>query len=324
MDRLQKILLISLVSISAASWLVSQAFQVEMMSAMMAPYNALSVTLFAAVWTAGMAAMMFPAISPVVLLYNRLIKNASTGGLVMEELQDKGLYSARMVLFVGCYLLVWALTGLALLLAWSLPLNGALAAADVRTAAAVYGSILVIAGAYQFSPLKSKCLGYCESPMSLFMRRWRSGTAGAVTMGAYHGLYCLGCCWPYFLLMVALGWMDILWMALFAGIIFGEKMWSRGIWVARAAGVGLEISGVMVLLGAVNISAGHNGMIEMDQEMPGIEMQRQEYSMNDNQDAMPSGTGDDGRMSGMDIQDNDDSTEDQNDKMQGMGGMNMQ
>jgi predicted metal-binding membrane protein len=291
---------------------------------MMAPYNALSVTLFVAVWTAGMAAMMFPAISPVVLLYNRLIKNASKGGLVMEELRDKGLYSARMVLFVGCYLLVWALTGLALLLAWSLLLNGALAAADVRTAAAVYGSILFIAGTYQFSPLKSKCLGYCESPMSLFMRRWRSGTAGAVTMGAYHGLYCLGCCWPYFLLMVALGWMDILWMALFAGIIFGEKMWSRGIWVARAAGVGLAISGVMVLLGAVNISAGHNGMIEMDQEMPGIEMQQQEDSMNDNQGAMPSGTDDDGRMSGMDMQDNDDSTEDQNDKVQGMGGMNMQ
>ena len=113
-------------------------------------------------------------------------------------------------------------------------------------------------------------------------------------------------------------------MALFAGIIFGEKMWSRGIWVARAAGVGLAITGVMVLLGAVNISAGHNGMIEMDQKMPGIEMQQQEDSMNDDQGAMPSGTDDGGRMSGMDMQDNDGSTEDQNDKMQGMGGMNMQ
>ena len=39
---------------------------------------------------------------------------------------------------------------------------------------------------------------------------------GAVKMGAYHGLYCLGCCWPYFLLMVALGWMNLLWMGLFA------------------------------------------------------------------------------------------------------------
>src|SRR5919199_4234730 len=90
------------------------------------------------------------------------------------------------------------------------------------------------------------CIGYCESPMSFFMRRWRDGTFGAMRMGVWHGMYCLGCCWAYFLLMVALGWMNILWMGLFAGIIFGEKMWSRGIWVARAAGIALAITGVLV------------------------------------------------------------------------------
>jgi hypothetical protein len=47
-------------------------------------------------------------------------------------------------------------------------------------------------------------------------------------MGMYHGLYCLDRCWPYFPLMVALGWMDVLWMALFAAIIFAEKVWTRG------------------------------------------------------------------------------------------------
>ncbi|HXV46600.1 MAG TPA: DUF2182 domain-containing protein, partial [Nitrososphaera sp.] len=87
---------------------------------------------------------------------------------------------------------------------------------------------------------------------------------GAVSMGTYHGLYCLGCCWPYFLLMVTLGWMDILWMALFAGIIFGEKMWSRGIWVSRAAGIGLVIAGAFAMLGIVDVSV-HGNMI--DQEM---------------------------------------------------------
>jgi hypothetical protein len=85
--------------------------------------------------------------------------------------------------------------------------------------------------------------------MSFFMRRWREGTSGAVNMGLYHGLYCLGCCWAYFLLMVALGWMNLLWMGLFAGIIFGEKMWSRGIWVARAAGIGLAVVGILVSAG---------------------------------------------------------------------------
>ncbi|MDQ3971720.1 MAG: DUF2182 domain-containing protein, partial [Thermoproteota archaeon] len=113
----------------------------------------------------------------------------------------------------------------------------------------LYGSLLIIAGAYQFTPLKRICIGYCESPMSFFMRRWRDGTSGAFKMGVYHGIYCLGCCWAYFLLMVALGWMNLLWMGLFAGIIFGEKMWSRGIWIARAAGIGLTVVGILVAAG---------------------------------------------------------------------------
>jgi predicted metal-binding membrane protein len=265
MDRLQKTLLISLVSVSAAAWIASQAFQADMTRAMAAPYSALSISLFVAVWTAGMAAMMFPAISPVVLLYNRLVKNRDSSATLVVE---GGRYPVKTALFVGCYLAVWALTGLTLLLGWSLLLNGAIAATGMSSV--IYGAILVAAGAYQFSPLKAKCLGYCESPMSFFMRRWRNGAAGAVTMGTYHGLYCLGCCWPYFLLMVALGWMDILWMAFFAGIIFGEKMWSRGIWVSRAAGIGLAIAGVMAMFGVIDISGGHNAMMA-DQEMPAMQ-----------------------------------------------------
>lgn len=286
MDRLQKTLLIALISTSAAAWAASQAFQAGMMNAMMAPSSALSVSLFVAVWTAGMAAMMFPAISPVVLLYNRLARNGGSTALVVEA--GKAPYSVRMALFVGCYLAVWALTGLALLLGWSLLLNNAVAGSP----AVIYGSILVAAGAYQFSPLKAKCLGYCESPMSFFMRRWRNGAAGAVTMGTYHGLYCLGCCWPYFLIMMALGWMDMLWMALFAGIIFGEKIWSRGIWVARAAGIGLAIVGMIAMLGIVDIS----GNAIMEQEMPAMEPNSVQEQMGDGmQDQMP-----DGSMSGMD------------------------
>jgi predicted metal-binding membrane protein len=72
-------------------------------------------------------------------------------------------------------------------------------------------------------------------------------------MGIHHGLSCIGCCLPYCLLMVALGWMNLLWMGLFAGIIFGEKMWSNGIWIARSAGIGLAIIGIMAMLGLITI-----------------------------------------------------------------------
>src|SRR5438309_10977302 len=124
-DRLQENLLIALISTSAGAWIASPAFQDDMMIAMAKPYSTLSSSLFAAVWTAGMAAMMLPAISPVNLLYGKLVKNSSTT-LVVEG--GKGPNLVKMVLFVGCYLAVWALIGLTLLLSWSLLLNGAVAA----------------------------------------------------------------------------------------------------------------------------------------------------------------------------------------------------
>ncbi len=265
MDNLQKILLISLISISGTSWTISRIYQVNMMSAMMTPFDPLALSLFVTVWTAGMAAMMFPAISPVVLLYSRLTKQSSTGSSIIVEEREKGAYPVKMVLFIGSYLAVWSLAGLAILIGWSVPVNAVTAPLGSTSLAVVYGVILVVAGAYQFSPLKSRCLGYCESPMSLFMRRWKKGTSGAITMGSYHGFYCLGCCWPYFLIMVALGWMDILWMALFAGIIFGEKMWSKGIWVARAAGVGLVAVGALSILGVLAVSPSQDSMKMVDE-----------------------------------------------------------
>ena len=72
-------------------------------------------------------------------------------------------------------------------------------------------------------------------------------------MGTYHGLYCLGCCWPYFLLMVALGWMNIAWMGLFAGIIFAEKIWIKGIWISRFTGIVFAIVGILTILGIVTL-----------------------------------------------------------------------
>lgn len=262
MYKTQKAVAASLIATSALAWIAS-INQPDMMVAM-TTYNPLSISIFAASWTAGMAAMMFPAITPMVLMYNRFVTNRKNNRgnyssvTIQEEKEGKATSSSssslfpslRISLFVGSYLLVWALTGITLLLGWSAVMNSTImTTGNTVLIQYLYGSLLIIAGAYQFSPLKRVCIGYCESPMSFFMRRWRDGTSGAFKMGVYHGIYCLGCCWAYFLLMVALGWMNLLWMALFAGIIFGEKMWSRGIWIARAAGIGLTVVGILVAAG---------------------------------------------------------------------------
>jgi len=260
MDKVQKMILVSLVSISAASWLISQVFQNDMMMAMSFAgmdnngngSGLTSYMFFVSLWTVGMAAMMFPAITPMVLLYSKLAGSGSSGQ-TQVALQGKNddtsqkVYRFKTMLFVGGYLAVWSVTGLALLSGWS-ALMSATNAASEPSMQYVYGAILIIAGAYQFTSLKAKCLGYCESPMSFFMKRWSNGASGAAKMGIFHGLYCLGCCWPYFLLMVALGWMNLLWMTLFSGIIFGEKIWSKGIWIARAAGIGFVVAGILVAI----------------------------------------------------------------------------
>ena len=282
MNRLEIVLLFSLVSISALSWIMSND-QPDMMKAMMT-YDPIAISLFVSSWTIGMAAMMFPSISPMILFYSRLIKNDGQkdnknirnrndkfqSSLVVERKNEnaskgKGVnygkysfatpYSIRITLFVGCYLAVWALIGIILLLAWSIPMNAfAVLGIEGKQNDIIYGILLIVSGVYQFTPLKNKCVGYCESPLSFFMRRWKSGTIGAIKMGTYHGLYCLGCCWPYFLLMVALGWMNILWMGLFAGIIFAEKIWSKGIYVSKITGIIFAFVGLITILGIISIS----------------------------------------------------------------------
>jgi predicted metal-binding membrane protein len=302
-----------------------------MMYTMMMFHNPVALSLFTVIWTAGMAAMMFPAISPMVLLYDRIIKNKSNNevssskkGKAKESLlvgidnskeQEKikssvsfwSPYSLKMILFVGSYLLVWAITGIAILVGWSIPMNYLLTVPFTNNAQSlvdiIFGVLLVISGLYQFSPLKTKCLGYCESPMSFFMRRWRSGTVGAMKMGVYHGLYCLGCCWPYFLLMVALGWMSLLWMALFAAIIFGEKVWTKGgKWVARSVGIGFVTLGALTLLGMIEVPTGDMTMTDVassnnkDMEMEMDNGMNMEMEMNQS-------NGGDGMKLNMDMKD---------------------
>ena len=94
MDRMQKIILISIISIAAISWILSKD-QPDMMGAMM-NYNPVAISLFTISWTIGMAAMMFPAITPMVLLYNRLIKRSDGD----NDTAGKGLASSQYSIFV--------------------------------------------------------------------------------------------------------------------------------------------------------------------------------------------------------------------------------
>lgn len=199
----------------------------------MAGAAAMSLGAFLVAWVAMMAAMMLPAVLPVVRLYAR----ASAKGTV-----------APVPVFLAGYAVVWSALGAPVFLVWRW-LDEPLANGSV-TAGRVAGAVLVTAGAYQFSPLKSVCLRHCRSPLSFFMEHGTNlhRPVGALSVGARHGLYCLGCCWMLMAVLVAFGTMDLRWMALVAAVILVEKATPIGDRVAPLVGAVFLIGGALVLL----------------------------------------------------------------------------
>ena len=187
---------------------------------------------FVSGWTAMMVAMMVPATLPLILLY-RAVARKRLGPI--EARADTA------ALLLG-YVAVWALAGL--------PVYAyALAAENVgRFAVVLPAALLVIGGAYQFTPLKSRCHARCSSPLSFLMRKWKPGTVGALRLGALHGVDCLGCCAGLMAGLVALGMMNLALVFTAALVVFAEKTLPEGHRVARPLGV-VMVAGGVVLLG---------------------------------------------------------------------------
>ena len=107
--------------------------------------------------------------------------------------------------------------------------------------------MLVAAGIYQLTPLKDICLRHCRTPLSFVMSHWRSGKAGAVQMGLRHGVYCMGCCWLLFLILIPLGVMNVAAMVAVAAVVFAEKVLPRARVVSALAAVALIAIGLAVV-----------------------------------------------------------------------------
>jgi predicted metal-binding membrane protein len=96
-----------------------------------------------------------------------------------------------------------------------------------------------LAGGFQFSPLKERCLKQCRSPFSFFVRYYRKGVGAAWRLGLRHGAFCLGCCWALMLVMFGLGVSSLVWMAVLAGVMVIEKTFPGGQRLSPFIGVAL-------------------------------------------------------------------------------------
>jgi predicted metal-binding membrane protein len=213
---------------------------------------------FLGIWLVMMAAMMFPSVSPTVALYSAMTRKRST---------------VAPLVFASGYLLTWTAAGL---VAFGISETGGRIFGDAlswdRAGRWVAGGILVIAGVYELTPLKTVCLRHCRSPLGYLLGSWRDGLSGALQMGAKHGAWCVGCCWALMAALFALGVMSIAWMAFVAALIAAEKTlpWGRVVTYGTAA--------ILLALGVLMIAAPDAipgltipgvGSPQMDQ-MPGM------------------------------------------------------
>jgi predicted metal-binding membrane protein len=205
-----------------------------------APWKAIEFPFVFAMWAVMMVGMMAPSAAPMILMYARVGRQGRAEG---KPLAATGWFAAG-------YFVVWIGFSLAATtVQWGFERATMLDSQMASVSNALGGTVLILAGVYQWTPLKDVCLAQCQSPLGFLMRHggFRGDVAGCLLLGIRHGGYCVGCCWLLMTLLFVGGVMNVLWIALLALLVLAEKVAPFGRWVARAAGVACVGAGAWML-----------------------------------------------------------------------------
>jgi predicted metal-binding membrane protein len=190
----------------------------------------------AVMWFGMMAAMMAPTVWPWVRAYHRFA-GAQRGAEVAAATQ-----------FASGYLLAWLVYAMgAALLQRALQQTAFMAPSGEVAVPHAAGVILLVAGIYQFAPLKRACLTHCRTPLAYFLTRWIDGPIGALRMGVHHGLFCVGCCWALMATAFAVGAMNLWWMTALGVVALLEQTTPKGEPLRRTLGGAFLVAGIYQL-----------------------------------------------------------------------------
>lgn len=193
------------------------------------PSPALRLGLFVGGWVLMTVAMMLPASLPLLILFRWMVGRRRGRGWLL------------LALTVG-YLAVWGLFGL-LAYTGDRIVHAVVARAGLEAVATpvLFPIVLQVAGIYQFTGLKDRCLQACRSPYLFVAERWRGRrpAAEAVRLGIGHGLFCVGCCWTLMLLLFAVGVGHLVWMLGLGAVMAAERAAPWGRYVTRPVGATL-------------------------------------------------------------------------------------
>ena len=197
----------------------------------------LEAALFAVGWVLMIVAMMLPSSVPLVVTFAALVRRRRRPGQLV-------------LLLLAGYLLVWGAFGLG---AWMAD-RAIHAVVDALPWLAEHPQVIIattlaLAGVWQFSPLRDRCLDECRSPLGFVMNRWRgtSERSEALRMGIAHGAFCVGCCWSLMLIMFAVGLASLSAMLILGGLTAIEKNLPSGRRLTRPLGVLLIMAAVYAI-----------------------------------------------------------------------------
>jgi predicted metal-binding membrane protein len=198
--------------------------------------DALTGSLVVGGWVLMLSAMMLPTTLPLLDIFRRLTAPRA------DRRQLTGL------VVIG-YLAVWGAFGLAAHLAdWGVVVAVRRSEWLVANVWVIAAAILAIAGAYQFTELKYRCLDKCRAPLGFVIAHWRGAgeKSQAFLLGVRHGAFCVGCCWCLMLLMFVIGSANIGWMLALGAVMATEKNLPAGRRLAAPIGIVLLLAAVWV------------------------------------------------------------------------------
>lgn len=170
-------------------------------------------------WVLMSTAMMLPTVLPLLEIFRRVTIRRTDQHILLS-------------LVIAGYLLAWGGFGIvAHALSWVILEMVQGNVWVTRYSWVPAATIFLLAGIFQFSALKYRCLDKCRTPFTFVMQHWRGRheRRRSLWLGLHHGIYCVGCCWALMLLMFAVGTGSVGWMLALGAVMAVEKNmpWGR-------------------------------------------------------------------------------------------------
>lgn len=201
-------------------------------------WGAIDFIVVASMWAAMVFAMMLPSAAPMILTYTEIAETAAR----------KGERIISPLLIAAGYAAVWlAFAALATLVQFVLTRAAVIDTGMTSAGGLFSGALFIAAGLYQFSAFKRACLTQCRQPFPFFFAHWQTTARGVVGLGLGQGLFCLGCCWAMMGLMLAVGTMNVVWMAALGIAMNLEKIVSGNRFTQMMGGVLIALGAGFVL-----------------------------------------------------------------------------